>query len=630
MPISAKHLTLAFLLRIMKKIYLALAAIVGLATLTKAQTCGLATPDLSCTVSPAYPHTCPAVLPDGQAGQFYTTDITMWFPEQFFEPSAGLTVTMNSVEINAVSGMPFGFTYTANPTTVTPSQNEFAAIRICGTPFSAGDYTVVISITVQASAFGVSQTVNQNIPLALRINPSTQGNVAFTITNPAGCSPLASSFVTNFPSNGNPGYSYFWDLGNGFSTDQETVPPVSYTAPGPNDTFYVIEHTVAIDTIGYFLTSVQVTNVSCTDNPGNNPDAYLKIFNSLGQQVYNNSGNTIEGNPPFNFTLNVPLTNPPYIIQVWDGDGGLLGGDDNCADNSESSTAGITMLLPTTNGTVTQIGTVGGLILNYTIIHPVIEISGTDTISVSPNPVAPVVTLTPGLTFCQGDSVDLASTYAFQYQWFKGDTLLPNATAQHYYAKTAGQYHLQITNQYGCPAYSDTFKISRLALPPVPLISFNYGTGNFETDLAPPTYQLQWFYENFAFAGQTAQTCEPLFNGHYFVRAENAAGCYSYSDTIWLKNVGVNDINAIAPDIKLYPNPAFDVLTLEVSGINNQKPVVKLLDISGKVIQVKMLQNALNGSKYTESIDIAALKTGVYMLQIEAVGNIFYKKVVKM
>lgn len=614
----------------MKKLYITFAALIGLVNYSYSQSCGLATPDLTCTVNPAYPHTCPAVLPDGMAGQFYTTDITMWFPHQFYEPSVSLTVTMNSIHVDGVAGYPFGFSYTANPTTVDPSQNEFEAIRICGTPFSAGDYTVTISITVEAAAFGVSQTRHQNIDLPLHIAPSTQGNVAFTINNPSGCSPVASSFVTNFPSNGNPGYSYFWDLGNGFSTQQETVPPVDYTAPGPNDTFYVIQHSVDIDTAGYYLTNVQVTNVSCTDNPGNNPDVYLKIFNSLGQQIYNNSSSTIEGTPPYNFPLNIHLTSPPpYKIQAWDGDGGLLGADDNCADNAEGSSASITMSLPTTPGITTQIGTVGGLILNYTINHPVVQIQGSDTIHVSPNPIAPTVTLNPGLTFCQGDSVDLASTYSYLYQWFKGDTLLANQTAQHYYATTAGQYFVQVTNQYGCSAYSDTFKLSALPLPPVPTITFNSGTAMFETNLTTP-YQLQWFYEGFEFAGQTAQTCAPLFNGHYFVRAENAAGCYSYSDTLLLKNVGIENINATTLDINLYPNPAFDVVTLQMGGKSNSKPVVKLMDINGQVIETKVLQNAVNGNKYNETIDISNIKKGVYLIQIEDAGHIYYKKVVKM
>ncbi|UPT66084.1 MAG: T9SS type A sorting domain-containing protein [Sphingobacteriales bacterium JAD_PAG50586_3] len=594
----------------MKKIYLVLATLIGISLQVNAQ-CGLATPDQSCTVSPAYPKTCPDDnLPDGIAGQPYTADITMWFPNVFFEPSAGLDVTMNTVTINAVSGMPFGFTYTANPSTVTPSQNEFAAIRICGTPFNAGDYTVTISITVQASAFGISQTVNQNIPIALRINPSTAGNVAFTINNPSGCTPLPSAFTTNFPSNGNPGYSYFWDLGNGFSTLQETIPPVDYTAPNGNDTFYVIEHSVSIDTIGFYLEAVQVTNVSCTDNPGNNPDAYLRIFDGLGQEVFNTSSSTIQGNPPFNWTMNLQLTQPPYKIQVWDQDGGLLGADDNCADNAEGSNAGITLVLPTTNGVSTQIGTVGGLILNYTINHPVIEISGSDTIFVYPNPVAPV--MTGDVSFCPGtNGAQLISTPEYQYQWYRADTIQPNATQQVFYATLPGNYVVQVTNQFGCSTSSDTTYVTQYPAPQQPAIF--YAGGLVQTDLTTPAFQLQWFYEGFAFAGQTGQTCVPIFDGSYFVRAENSFGCYSYSDTIEVTKVGVNELATNALDFTIMPNPATGNATVFVDGTATGPVNLTIYNVMGSVVSQKQL-NVTKGvvSKHAETIDISNLAQGIY------------------
>lgn len=594
----------------MKKIYIALVALIGLSLQVNAQ-CGLGTPNTSCTSSPAYPTTCPDDnLPDGVAGQFYTTDITMWFPNVFFEPSAGLDVTMNSVTVNAVSGMPFGFTWTANPTTVTPSQNEFTAIRICGTPFNAGDYTVTISITVQASAFGVSQTVNQNIPIALHIDPSTAGNVAFTINNPSGCTPLPSAFTTNFPSNGNPGFSYFWDLGNGFSTSQEVIPPVDYTANGSNDTFYVIEHTVTIDTVGYYLSAVQVTNVSCTDNPGNNPDAYLRIFNGLGQEVYNSSGSTIQGNPPFNWTLNIPLTQPPYKIQVWDQDGGLLGADDNCADNAEGSNAGITMVLPNGSGTITQIGTVGGLILNYTIDHPVIEITGSDTIFVYPNPVAPAVS--GDVSFCPGTTgAQLISTPEYQYQWYRADTLQPNATQQMFYATQPGNYVVQVTNQFGCSATSDTTYVTQYPSPQLPAIWF--AGGFVQTDLATPPFQLQWFYEGFEFAGQTGQMCYPIFDGMYFVRAENSFGCYSYSDTIEVTKVGVNELSDNTLNFNILPNPATGSATVFVDGTTTGPVDLIIYNVVGSIVSQKQL-NINKGvvSKYAETIDISDLSQGIY------------------
>lgn len=596
----------------MKKIYIALAILLGIANFSKAQSCGLATPNLSCTSNPAYPTTCPDDnLPNGTAGQFYSTDITMYFPTTFFEPSAGLDVTINSVDINSVSGMPFGFTWTANPSTVVPSQNEFTALRICGTPFNAGDYTVTISITVFASAFGISQTVNQNIPIALRIDPSTAGNVAFTINNPSGCSPLAASFVTNFPSNGNPGYTYFWDLGNGFTTSQEIIPPVEYVAPGPGDSSYIIQHTVTIDTVGFFLTNVQVTNVSCTDNPGNNPDVYLKIFNSQGQEIFNNSNATIEGTPPYNFPLNIELNSPPYKIQVWDGDGGLLGADDNCADNSEGSTAGVTLLMPTLSGSSTQVGSVGGLIFNYTINHPVIEISGADTITVSPNPAIPTIAAQPGFDYCENTETKLISTQAVQYQWYKADTLLAGATGQFYFTGTPGNYVVQVTNQFGCSAYSDTAEVNQLPAPQTPGI---YYTNNLlGTDLTSPPYQLQWFYEGFEFAGQTGQTCSPLFNGKYFVRAENEFGCYSYSDTLNLTKVGLNTLESEGINVNLQPNPASNMVNVMINGKINSDISLSVYNITGQEVIGKIL-NIGKGqfSNYNESLDISTLPAGIY------------------
>lgn len=611
----------------MKKLSILLASFIGFAFTANAQ-CGLATPDQSCTVSPAYPKTCPDDnLPDGMAGQFYTTDITMYFPTVFYEPSAGLDVTMNSVDINAVSGMPFGFTYTANPAHVVPSQNEFAGIRICGTPFNAGDYTVTISITVHATAFGISQTVNQNVPIALHIAPSTAGNVAFTINNPSGCTPLPSTFATNFPSNGNPGYSYFWDLGNGFSTTQEVIPPVQYTAPGANDTFYVIQHTVNIDTVGYYLTNVQVTNISCTDNPGNDPDVYIKLFNGQGVEVFNNSSSNITGTGPFNFPLNIQLTNPPYLLQAWDSDGGLLGADDNCANGNEGSNAGITLVFPNGNpgGTFVQVGNNGGLIVNYTLFKPVVTISGSDTIYVYPNPIAP--TVSGDFDFCQGTTTaTLISTPEFQYQWYRADTLQANATQQSFSASQAGHYVVQVTNQYGCSAVSDTVNVHQLPAPQLPAIS--YSGGLLHTDLTTPPFQLQWFYEGFAFAGQTAQTCVPIFDGMYFVRAENSFGCYSYSDTILVTKVGVNEVGANTLNFNILPNPASGSATVYVDGTTAGPVSLSVYNVLGSLVYGKQL-NVDKGTvnKYAEQIDISALPQGIYNVAFRYGNN---QKVLKL
>lgn len=595
----------------MKKLYILLASVIGLSFGLNAQ-CGPGVPDVTCTESPAYPRTCSDTIPDGMAGEFYQHDITMWFPREFFEPSAGLTVTMEQIDILSVSGLPFGMSWTPNPGTVYPEDNEFTAIRVCGTPFNSGHYNLTISIKVIAGAFGITQTVNQNVPVHLYIAPSTQGNTAFATTNPSGCTPLASSFATLFPSNGNSGYSYFWDLGNGFSTTLETPPAVDY-ATGNNDTFFVVSHTVSIDTIGYYLNAVQITNHSCTENPGNVPDIYMKIFDGQGTEVFNNISSQITANPPINFTLNLHLTNPPYLLQVWDDDDGLLGGDDNCVNNQEGSNAGIILTFPPNEpgGTFTQIGTNGGLIINYTLFKPVIEISGTDTIFVYPNPSQPTITGQPGLAFCENTSTQLVSTEASQYQWYKADTLQANATQQQYTATQPGNYVVEITNEFGCKAISDTVVVNQLPAPQLPGITFTNGL--LQTDLTNPPFQLQWFYEGVLFAGQTGQTCVPIFDGMYHVRAENSYGCFSYSDTIEVGKVGLNSTAANTLEFGVYPNPSNGQVTIQVEGKNNTQVAMAIYNVTGSLVEQKLLNTGkgITGS-YNEVLDISALPKGVY------------------
>lgn len=605
----------------MKKCIL-LAMLVLAKTFVYAQ-CTPGTPDLSCTESPNYPRTCPDTLAVATVGTFYEGDITMWFPTSFFEPSVSLTVTMNTVEINGVAGLPFGMQWSANPQTVTPSQNEFTAIRVCGTPLNAGVYPLTISITVQASALGISQTINQNIPVTLFVNPSQGGNDAFSILNPSGCAPLQTTFTTNYPSNGNAGYTYNWDFGNGFNTQLENPPVVDYTTL-TNDTFFVVTHTITIDTIGYVLTNVQVTNIGCTDNPGNNPDVYIIIKNGQGQEVLNNIGGQIEGNPPFNFAINnLPLNNGPYTIQVWDDDSGLLGADDNCFNNQEGSNASLNLALPANGeaGISTLIAQGGSIILNYTVNKPVLEITASDTVFVNPVPPTPTATGPSNGEFCDGTSATLSSTWGFQYQWFKNDTILVDKTTQSIQVDEPGNYVVQVTNQFGCTAVSDTVNLTMLPTPPVPSINLNNQNWP-QTSLTG--FGLQWFYEGFIVDGQTSQICTPVFNGNYYVRAENEFGCYSYSDTIEVTKLSINPLTW-ASNLTIYPNPLESGNNLIINGLPDGNYTFTLSDLTGKEL---LISNYYSLNYGEININTLSLAKGTYLLKIAIDNYTVNKRVV--
>lgn len=77
---------------------------------------------------------------------------------------------------------------------------------------------------------------------------------------------------------------------------------------------------------------------------------------------------------------------------------------------------------------------------------------GYDTVQVTvlPSPQKPTITQ-------RGDT--LLSSPAFQYQWYRNSAPIPGATQQFYIPRQPGIYFVQITNEYGCSAFSDSISI---------------------------------------------------------------------------------------------------------------------------------------------------------------------------
>lgn len=65
-------------------------------------------------------------------------------------------------------------------------------------------------------------------------------------------------------------------------------------------------------------------------------------------------------------------------------------------------------------------------------------------------------------------------------------------------------------------------------------------------------------------------------------------------------------------EVNAYPNPASDVLNIEVSG--NGNAVIEIIDMHGKV--VRELPMTLKGGKMIETINLNGLSSGIYQLQI--------------
>ncbi|WP_118974746.1 T9SS type A sorting domain-containing protein [Taibaiella koreensis] len=184
---------------------------------------------------------------------------------------------------------------------------------------------------------------------------------------------------------------------------------------------------------------------------------------------------------------------------------------------------------------------------------------------------------------------------------------------------TAGTYW--ISGQYGACTVSDTIRISMQSVP-VPVISLQGSVLRVDNVYA----RYQWFYNNTALPGTPSAQLTPTQNGNYFVVVTTAAGCSDTSAVFRYENQGTG-IDTTAGNIqtlKVYPNPATDLVTLDpgikLSGILT----LTIADAQGRRLQ----QQAFNSSGPVQ-VNIAALPAGVYWLRLTGDRFSAYTRLVK-
>ncbi|PLW93371.1 MAG: hypothetical protein C0592_06365 [Marinilabiliales bacterium] len=79
----------------------------------------------------------------------------------------------------------------------------------------------------------------------------------------------------------------------------------------------------------------------------------------------------------------------------------------------------------------------------------------------------------------------------------------------------------------------------------------------------------------------------------------------------------------INPYLKMYPNPAYTEITIELVGESLTNGVIEILDYTGKTVCVKeMITSAQN-------MDISFLKDGVYLVRLQSEKSVFVTKLIK-
>ncbi len=239
-----------------------------------------------------------------------------------------------------------------------------------------------------------------------------------------------------------------------------------------------------------------------------------------------------------------------------------------------------------------------------------------------PQLIAPVANLTISkTTACVGETItfsDASQNTPINWQWsVNGGS--PSTSTQPAFTtsfSTEGVYDvtLIVSNFVGADTITITEAVTVNPTPAVPAV-----TQSNDTLYSSASSGNQWYFNGNIINGATNSFYIPANNGNYTVKVSNNFGCIATSDAFAFIKSGI-DVIANPNVFSMYPNPAQNLLTIEVYGtIQN---TFELADALGRVITSVVLNNKIS------TIDISQLPAGIYAASIVRDSKRVTKKLV--
>ena len=89
-------------------------------------------------------------------------------------------------------------------------------------------------------------------------------------------------------------------------------------------------------------------------------------------------------------------------------------------------------------------------------------------------------------------------------------------------------------------------------------------------------------------------------------------------------STGFNDTEINKDSFKVYPNPATDLITVELSSEFLEKATIQVLNLLGQVVYSENKEISAR-----TLLNISELKPGVYFLKLQSEGEVYSKKFIK-
>lgn len=209
-------------------------------------------------------------------------------------------------------------------------------------------------------------------------------------------------------------------------------------------------------------------------------------------------------------------------------------------------------------------------------------------------------------SICEGESTELmvdAIGCDLEFQWYRDNQMVSDATSMFYNASETGNYYLEIIDCNGCLINSLDIPVEVIPLPDVPIIQINQDSIIVNNGIS--TLEYQWYFNGNLIPDAIDAFYIPTQSGNYSVQVTNDFGCQSESTPF---NFVVTNTTKLALDqsIQVFPNPANAMLNIE-SAVPIESG--KIYNAQGKIIQI--IQSN------TRQIDIAYFEGGIYFLEVQ-------------
>lgn len=237
----------------------------------------------------------------------------------------------------------------------------------------------------------------------------------------------------------------------------------------------------------------------------------------------------------------------------------------------------------------------------------------------------PLKSLGADQVICSWDTAILnAGNPGCTYNWNTGNTTQIITTPD------SGTYWVKVTSTVGCVQY-DTVHIAYATIPPndgfnfIPQINIQPGQVLFE-----PINPLAGLSYTWNFGDGTPEITQnsPVHiyasNGNYVVKMTSFNGCL-YHDTTLTINVdlltGIKRVHGLEATIDIYPNPAQDILNIEIRDKDIKMNGIAVYNSIGQTV---FQQTMLNTTK--QQISLGNLSAGSYIIHIITPNGITYRR----